>query len=660
MTPQTTDVLVLGAGFAGVCAGAMLRRAGRRDFLILDRGTEPGGTWRDNTYPGCACDVPSTLYSFSFAPNAEWSSIFAPQPEIQAYLGDVIDRMGVREHLRLGVDVESAAWNDDEQRWHITTSGEEYRARVLISGAGPWHEPLIPDLPGLDTFTGTTFHSSRWDHEHDLRGERVAVIGSGASAVQFVPKIAPDVAQLDLFQRTPHWVLPKPDGPYPERMRRLYRRWPVAQRAAHEGLRLAMEGLGWATRHARAMKVVQRIGEKHLERQVPDPALRAALTPDFTLGCKRMLMSNTYFGSLQRDNVAVVPHAVTEVRERSVVGADGVERPADTIIFGTGFHILDMPVADIVRGRDGRTMAETWAGSPRGYLGTTTAGFPNLFILLGPNLGNGHSSATVVLEQQMTYVVRALEAMDRQQLVSVDVREDVQRAFNEEVDTALTGTVWNAGGCGSYYFDENGRNSFMYPWSTLHHRRRTRRFDLGSYRTTNEEGRSPLMALALAHPVRRVDEQFLRNAPLVITASVDLDASPDAVFEALGSDEMWSWVPVLDKLRWITPRPLGEGSVRILRIGKAVEVEEDFFIWEEGRRAAFTVVSASKKAFDALAEDFVVEPTSRGTRLTWTMAVDPGRPLPGPLRKALPKILGPGNKFALSGIKKIIPAKVPA
>lgn len=481
--PETTDVLILGAGFAGVCAAARLRAAGRHDFLVLDRGDEPGGTWRDNTYPGCECDVPSTLYSFSFAPNPEWSRVFAPQPEIRRYLADVVARTGVRPHVRLGVEVTEAAWDDDAQRWQVATSEGDISARVLISGAGPWHEPLIPDLPGLDTFTGTMFHSSRWNHEHDLRGERVAVIGSGASAVQFVPEIAPDVAHLDLYQRTPHWVLPKPNGDVPAALRALYRRAPVTQRAAHHGLRLSMEALGWATRHERAMRPIQRVAERHLERRVADPELRAALTPRYTIGCKRMLMSNRYYPALTREHVTVVPHAVREVRERSVVGADGIERPADTIIFGTGFHILDMPVAEFVRGRDGRTMDETWQGSPRGYLGTTVSNFPNLFVLLGPNLGNGHSSATVLLEQQMTYVVSALDAMDHEGIVSVEVREDVERAFNADVDAALDGTVWNAGGCGSYYFDRNGRNSFMYPWSTLHHRRRTKRFDLHSYRT---------------------------------------------------------------------------------------------------------------------------------------------------------------------------------
>lgn len=488
---HATDVLVLGAGFAGVCAGARLRASGRTDFVVLDRGTEPGGTWRDNTYPGCECDVPSTLYSFSFAPNPDWSRVFAPQPEIQRYLGDVIERTGVRPHLRLGVEVHGADWDDEARRWRVATSEGDYVARVLVSGAGPWHEPVIPDLPGLETFTGAAFHSSRWDHGHDLRGERVAVIGSGASAVQFVPEIAGDVAHLDLFQRTPHWVLPKPNRDVPPAVRALFRRLPLAQRAAHEGLRLGMEAFGWATRHERAMHPLQRIGERHLAEQVPDPELRALLTPQYTPGCKRLLMSNRYYRSLTRENVAVIPHAVSEVRERSVVGADGVERPADAIIFGTGFKLLDMPVAGIIRGADGRSMADVWQGSPRGYLGTTVSGFPNLFLLLGPNLGNGHSSATVLLEQQMQYVVSALEEMDRAGAEAVDVRPEVQRAFNAAVDEALDGTVWNAGGCGSYYFDSTGRNSFMYPWSTLHHRRRTRRFDLQRYRTVPRPEETP-------------------------------------------------------------------------------------------------------------------------------------------------------------------------
>ena len=480
---ERVRVLVVGAGLSGICAAVKLRRAGIEDFAVLDRAAELGGTWRDNTYPGCACDVPSALYSFSFEPKPDWSRFFAPQAEIRAYARRVAERHGVVPHLRFGADVEDAAWDDSEQRWRVQTTAGDYDAQVLIAGTGPWHEPVIPDIPGRERFEGVSFHSSRWDHDHDLRGKRVAVIGSGASAVQFVPRIQPVVERLHLFQRTPHWVVPKPDRPLTDLERSLFARLPVAQRVLRGGIYYGSELLGRGMLRPPVMRRLQRIGERHLRRQVADQELRRRLTPDYTLGCKRLLLSNDYYPSLTQPNVDVIPEAVTEIRERSVVGADGVERDVDTIVFGTGFRLLDMPIAEWLRGRDGRTMAELWQGSPRGYMGTTVAGFPNAFMLLGPNLGNGHSSATVLMEMQMAYVIDALRAMERDGLASVDVRADVQWEFNERVDKRLAGSIWNAGGCGSYYLDRNGRNSFMYPWSTIHLRRRTRRFDLASYST---------------------------------------------------------------------------------------------------------------------------------------------------------------------------------
>jgi cation diffusion facilitator CzcD-associated flavoprotein CzcO len=478
---ERVRVLVVGAGLSGICAAVKLREAGIHDFVVLDRAGEVGGTWRDNTYPGCACDVPSALYSFTFEQKTDWSRFYAGQPEIRAYAHTVAERHGVVGHLRLGVDVEEARWDEDAQRWRVRTSAGEYEAHTLIAATGPWHEPVYPDLPGIASFEGAAFHSSRWDHGHDLRGRRVAVIGSGASAVQFVPEIQPEVERLHLFQRTPHWVLPKLDRPLTRAELRLFERFPAAQRALRHLIYNLSELFGHGTRREGAMRRLQRIGERHLERQVPDPELRGLLTPRYTLGCKRTLFSNDYYPSLARPNVEVVPAAVTEVRPRSVVGADGVEREVDTIVFGTGFRLLDMPIAELLRGADGRTMAEVWQGSPRGYLGTTVAGFPNAFILLGPNLGNGHSSATVTMEAQAGYVVDALRTMERRGLGSVDVRPDVQDEFNARVDERLAGSVWNAGGCASYYLDGNGRNSFMYPWSTVHYRRRTRRFDVESY-----------------------------------------------------------------------------------------------------------------------------------------------------------------------------------
>jgi cation diffusion facilitator CzcD-associated flavoprotein CzcO len=479
---ERVDVLVVGAGLSGICAAVKLREAGFHDFAVIDRASEIGGTWRDNTYPGCACDVPSALYSFSFEPKPDWSRFYAPQAEIQAYARTVVDRHGVGPHLRLGVEMVAANWSGDRQRWLVETSDGQWEARALIAATGPWHEPVVPDLPGLQEFAGAAFHSARWDHGLDMRGRRVAVVGTGASAVQFVPRIQPDVEQLHVFQRTPHWVLPKPDRPVTGAERRLFQRLPATQRALRGAIYHVGELFGRGMLRPAVMRRLQRIGERHRRRQVKDAELRRLLEPRYTLGCKRTLFSNDWYPALTRPNVEVVPAAVSEVRPHSVIDTDGTEREVDTIIFGTGFRLLDMPIAQLVRGGDGRTLAELWQGSPRGYLGTVVAGFPNLFVLLGPNLGNGHSSATVVMEDQTRYVVEALRTMDVQGLGSVDVREDVQREFNERVDARLAGSVWNAGGCASYYIDPNGRNSFMYPWSTMHYRRRTRRFDLDDYR----------------------------------------------------------------------------------------------------------------------------------------------------------------------------------
>jgi cation diffusion facilitator CzcD-associated flavoprotein CzcO len=481
LSVERVRVLVVGAGLSGLCMAVKLREAGVEDFVVIDRAEEIGGTWRDNTYPGCACDVPSALYSFSFEPKADWSRFYAGQEEIRAYAHTVAERHGVVPNLRFGVDMEEARWDAGAARWRVRTSAGEYEAQVLVAGTGPWHEPVYPDLPGLDEFAGEVFHSSRWNHDHDLRGRRVAVVGSGASAVQFVPAIQPEVEQLHLFQRTPHWVLPKPDRPLSGVEQRLFARVPGALRAFRGVLYNLSELFGHAMRREPAMRQLQRIGERHLARQVRDPELRALLTPRYTLGCKRTLFSNEYYPALARDNVEVVPAAVTEVRAGSVVGGDGVEREVDTIVLGTGFKLLDMPIARLLRGADGATMADRWQGSPRGYLGTTVAGFPNAFVLLGPNLGNGHSSATVIMEDQARYVVDALRTMDALGLASVDVLPAVEDEFNARVDARLAGTTWNAGGCASYYLDANGRNSFMYPWSTLHYRRRTRRFDVRNY-----------------------------------------------------------------------------------------------------------------------------------------------------------------------------------
>jgi cation diffusion facilitator CzcD-associated flavoprotein CzcO len=475
------DTVVVGAGFAGIGAAIKLEEAGLDDFAVLEKSDNVGGTWRDNTYPGCACDVPSALYSFSFAQNPDWSRSFAEQPEIQEYLERTASDYGVTRRIHYRTEVRDAQWNPDDQRWHLDTSAGPYTARVLIAGPGPLHQPNLPDLPGLDTFEGKAFHSARWDHEYDLAGKRVAVLGTGSSAIQFVPEIQPMVEHLYLFQRTAPWVLPKPDRPVSRIERALYRKLPLTQTALRAVIYNTQELIQLAQRRPAVMNRVGKLMIRHMHRQVKDPELRRALTPHFTLGCKRMLLSNTYYKALTQSNATVVPHGVTEIRPNAVVGADGVEREVDTIIFGTGFHVTDPPIAERVRGADGRSMADTWQGSPRAYLGTTVAGFPNFFLLIGPNLGNGHSSAIVLIEAQLEYVLDAIRTMRREGASTVEVRADVQHAYNERIQKALATTVWNAGGCKSYYLDRNGTNSTIYPWTTIDLRRRTSRFRREDY-----------------------------------------------------------------------------------------------------------------------------------------------------------------------------------
>ncbi len=474
-------VIIIGGGFSGLGVAIRLLAEGIRDFILIEKADQLGGTWRDNTYPGCACDVPSQLYSFSFAPSSEWSRVFAEQPEIQKYLLQVAEQHGVMPYVRLGCEARAVRWDDAGQRWQLETSQGSMSASVVVAGLGPLHVPKQPNIPGIERFTGTIFHSARWRHDHELRGRKVAVVGTGSSAIQFVPKIQPGLAQLVLFQRTAPWVLPKPDHAYPAIEKAAFRHLPGFRTIYRNTIYGALELLQLAQRKPAVMQQVQRIGLAHLRRSVRDPELRRLLTPEFTLGCKRLLLSNTYYPALQQPNVKVVPGALAEIRERSVIGDDGVEHEVDTIIFGTGFHVTDPPAAKHVFGRDGRSLAELWRGSPQAYLGTTIAGFPNFFFMIGPNLGNGHSSALVLIEAQAKYIADAIATMSRDRLTSIDVRADVQVRYNAEVQAALATTVWNAGGCASYYLDANGRNSTIYPWTTIDLRHRLRRFDVEHY-----------------------------------------------------------------------------------------------------------------------------------------------------------------------------------
>lgn len=473
------EVLIVGAGASGIGAAIRLLQAGITSFVVLEKAASLGGTWRDNTYPGCACDVPSALYSYSFAPNPSWTRAFAGQAEIQAYLQSTAEQYGVLPQVRFGVEMLRAAWSDAAQHWVVSTSAGELTARVLITGTGPWHEPLMPAVP-LD-FDGPIFHSSRWDHSVDLEGKRVAVIGTGASAVQFVPAIQPLVSSLHLYQRTAQWVLPKPDHYVPLAERWLMRRVPAAQRALRAVEYAGMEALGVGFRHPAVMRQIQRVGAWHLRRSVRDPLLRLALTPSYTLGCKRILMSNDYYPAVAASNVTVHPTGVASIAGSSVTGADGSVTEVDVVVLGTGFKILDLPLATRVFDAAGRSLADHWQGSPSAYLGTTVTGFPNAFNLLGPSLGTGHTSAFLILEAQLDHTIAAISALRSQGWSSLDVLPSVQATFNASVQSALSSTVYETGGCASYYHDANGRNSFNWPWSTRRLRTQVGRFSPSDY-----------------------------------------------------------------------------------------------------------------------------------------------------------------------------------
>ncbi len=464
-------VAVVGAGFSGVAMAVRLKRAGVEDFVVLEKGDDVGGAWHHNTYPGCRCDIPSHLYSLSFAPNPEWTHTYSAQPEIRDYLRACADRFGLRPHLRTGCALRSAEWRDGV--WVLDTEGGSLTAEVLVCATGPLDEPMVPPVPGLDRFRGKVMHSARWDESHDLTGERVASIGTGASAIQYVPEIQPLVERLYVFQRTAPWVMPHDDRPVTARERRRYRRLPVIQRLARARVYAAKEllVLGFVKRPA-LMTRLEALSRAHLRRHVKDPELRARLTPDYTLGCKRVLPSNRWYPALAQPNVEVLTGGLREVREHSVVNADGTEREVDTLVLGTGFHVTDMPVARLVRGRHGVLMADAFqSGGPRAFLGTAVPGFPNLFLLLGPNTGLGHGSMVYMIEAQVEHVLRTLRAMERNGATTVEVRPEAHDGFNRMVDARLRGTVWETGGCSSFYRDATGRNAVLWPDWTWRFRR---------------------------------------------------------------------------------------------------------------------------------------------------------------------------------------------
>ena len=482
--PVQTRVLIIGSGFSGLGMGIALQQQGV-DFLILEKADEIGGTWRDNTYPGCACDIPSHMYSFSFEPKADWSHMWSFQPEIQEYLLGVTAKYGLRRYIHFGCNVDRAHWDDDELRWHVfTKDGREYVAQFLVSGAGGLHIPLIPDFPGLDEFAGAAFHSAQWDHSVDITGKRVAVIGTGASAIQIVPEIVKDVAELQLYQRTPAWVMPRPNNPIPPWLRRTFAYVPGTRAAMRAAIYWMHEGVGFAmTKQPRLLKIGDLLGKWNIRRTIKDPDLRRKLTPDYRAGCKRILNSDTYYRGIANPKTQVITERIERVTPTGIVTADGVEHALDVIVFATGFHVTDSYTYVDIKGPGGEDLVDRWNREGISALrGIAVRDMPNLFFLLGPNTALGHNSVVFMIESQIRYVAQAIAATDKAGAQALAPTREAADRFNAELQHDLAHTVFNTGGCSSWYLDAHGVNRSLWSGMTWQYWLATRSLDIDEYR----------------------------------------------------------------------------------------------------------------------------------------------------------------------------------
>jgi cation diffusion facilitator CzcD-associated flavoprotein CzcO len=509
-------IVIIGAGFGGIGMAIALKKAGFHDFVVLEKSEDLGGTWHHNQYPGCACDVPSPLYSYSFELNPSWSRLFAPQQEIWDYLRMCARKYGVEEHIRYGRTVEQLDWDDGARRWNIATGRgdgdgrgvgdgrgdgdgrgvgdgrgdgdarddgagrtEDYRARAVVAGAGGLHIPSWPDIPGAERFGGLAFHSAQWDRSLDLDGKRIAVIGTGASAIQFIPEIAGRAGHVDVFQRTPPWIQPRPDVPLPAWVRDTFAASPLAARAVRDALYWLLEarGAGFAA-NPKLMAPQEQLARRHIEKQIADPELRAAVTPDYTIGCKRILLSSDYYPALQRPNVDLITDKITGITETAVLTADGAAHEADVIIYATGFKVIESVTRLNVTGRDGRKLTPD---ALEAYHGITLAGFPNFFMLLGPNTGLGHTSVVFMIESQIHHIMSCLRRLARDQADTIEVREPVVRRYHSGLQRRLRRAVWSEGGCRSWYLDADGVNRVLWPGFTFEYWARTRRARRSAY-----------------------------------------------------------------------------------------------------------------------------------------------------------------------------------
>jgi cation diffusion facilitator CzcD-associated flavoprotein CzcO len=465
------DVAILGAGFSGLGMAIRLKKAGRSDFAVLEKASEVGGTWRDNIYPGCGCDVPSPLYSFSFAQNPRWSRMYSGQPEILDYLKDCTDRFGVRENIRFGWEVAEARWDDGARLWRLTAAdGRILTARVVVSGMGGLHIPAFPNIKGLDSFSGELFHSAQWRDDVDLKGKKIAVIGTGASAIQLVPQIQPEAGHLMLIQRTPAWILPKGDRPISGLEQSLLSALP-GLKSTYRATVFGLNELRFAAfKDPKFTAVGRQQALAHLEAQVPDPQLRAMLTPDYTIGCKRVLISNDFYPAMSAPNASLITEAIDHVEAGTIVTADGVRHAVDVIILATGFSPMDISRSADIYGTGGRSLKAEWAEDiQKAYLGIVTPGYPNLFFLMGPNTGLGHNSMIYMIETQVDWIIKTLDWLDETGGRAVDVAADAMEGWMQQIDDGLATSVWSSG-CKSWYMREDGRNPAIWPNNCVSYR----------------------------------------------------------------------------------------------------------------------------------------------------------------------------------------------
>ena len=472
-------IIIIGTGFGGLSMAINLKKAGVQDFIILERKETAGGTWRDNSYPGAACDVPARLYSLSAAPKTDWSRVYPTQPELKQYQEDVHAEFGLGKHTLFGHAVQKMAWQDDSKIWEVETDKGTYTCNYLITANGGLSEPKDPEIKGLKTFKGKTFHSATWDHDYDLEGKRVAVIGTGASAIQFVPEVAHVAKRLDVYQRTPNWIIPRPDRAI-SRFEKVLLKFPP-----YRQLMRLLVYLGHESRvfgiviNPFFMTLFQKVAERHIKRQVKDPELRAKVTPDYLIGCKRILISDEWYPTLCRDHVHLIDSGVSEIRENAVVDANGIERDVDVIIFGTGFHATENPIAGSIFGRDGRCLRDDWEDGEYAYLGVSVHGYPNLFMMAGPNTGTGHTSQIYLLERMSEYILKAIQPTLYNPCV-LEVRKDVEDAWNEKLQKILAGSVWSTQ-CDSWYKHKSGKVTTMWPGFTFTYAWATRHFIASNY-----------------------------------------------------------------------------------------------------------------------------------------------------------------------------------